>query len=208
MKTAEVEATKPRKRDYHHGSLKSSLLQAAIDVVVREGPQALSTTRLAADLGVTAPALYRHYASLRELQLAIFTHALRLLIDDMRAARASVKSPAGAPRAIAESIITYGDQHPGFYRLINELEITEERDKGTEAFNAKVELQGIIDEAFMAADPTLDKRRLRHHTLLMHFTIFGFVAVRANLPVDTSINDSFDRAYMRRKLVDFATDLS
>ena len=57
-------AVKPRPRSFHHGNLRQELLDAALAASDIEG---LSLRQLAASLGVTAAAAYRHFDSREDL---------------------------------------------------------------------------------------------------------------------------------------------
>lgn len=52
---------------YHHGNLKSALIEAGIDLIDREGEKALSLRRVAALCGVSQAAPYSHFQSKEDL---------------------------------------------------------------------------------------------------------------------------------------------
>ncbi len=54
---------------YHHGDLQQQAHQQALDIVREHGDSSISLRALAKQLGVSAPALYRHFAD-RESLLA------------------------------------------------------------------------------------------------------------------------------------------
>lgn len=194
-----------RKKDYHHGDLRQSLLDAGYDIVSKKGAAALTTKDLSSRLGVSAPALYRHYKNLRELLLGVYVLAMEGLLDCITAARAIADDPGDQPRLVAEAIIDYGDRNPHLYRLVNEIELFEETDGETEAFQIHLTLNKEIDEAFRAANPSIDSRALREKTLLMWFMIFGYVSVRRIQPKNSSVQDPDEGAALRAKLVRRAT---
>jgi len=55
------------------------ILKRACELYVTGGSEAVSMRRLASDLGVTAPALYRHYASKEQILLDVVMEAFGLL---------------------------------------------------------------------------------------------------------------------------------
>ena len=59
------------KDSYHHGDLAKALTAAALAVVEQGGPEAVSLRDLAASLGVSRAAPYRHFADRDELLAAV-----------------------------------------------------------------------------------------------------------------------------------------
>ncbi|EHJ59514.1 hypothetical protein NSU_3542 [Novosphingobium pentaromativorans US6-1] len=196
-----------RKKDYHHGNLRQSLLDTAYEIVSKDGAGALTTKDLSRRLGVSAPALYRHYRSLRELLLGVYALAMQELSARILAARAETCEPGDQPRRVAEAIIDFGDRNPHLYRLVNEMELVEEQDGDTEAYRLHIALNAEIDEAFRAANPGIEGSALREKTLLMWFMIFGYVSVRRIQPINSAVNDPQEGAALREKLIRRATML-
>lgn len=61
--------TLERKRsDYHHGSLRTSAIAAARTLVEQNGISALGLRKVAAMIGVTPTAIYRHFNNLEDLR--------------------------------------------------------------------------------------------------------------------------------------------
>ena len=56
---------------YHHGALRETLLAAAIEVVARQGADALSLRGLAQAVGVSSAAPYRHFPDRAALLAAV-----------------------------------------------------------------------------------------------------------------------------------------
>src|SRR5438132_123766 len=63
----------PRKRpaSYHHGDLRSALLAAALTMLKRTGPGALSLREVARKAGVSHQAPYHHFANREQLLAAL-----------------------------------------------------------------------------------------------------------------------------------------
>src|SRR5512138_3226229 len=74
--------TKPK---YHHGDLKNALIAAGIDILSKEGVQALSLRAVAQRAGVSHAAPYAHYADKQALIAAISTAGYQRLHDTLRA---------------------------------------------------------------------------------------------------------------------------
>jgi AcrR family transcriptional regulator len=89
---------------------------AAADLVDRDGADALSLARLAADLGVAPPSLYKHVGGLDDLvrRVAVLT-AERL--GDALAESAVGRSGRDALVALAGAYRSFAGEHPGTYAL-------------------------------------------------------------------------------------------
>ena len=86
---------------YHHGDLKSSLVEEALRVIRREGLDAFSLREVARRVGVSANAAYRHFEDKDALLGAVAAHGLGLLSRRMREAMEAVTTRGAGPRAVA-----------------------------------------------------------------------------------------------------------
>ena len=76
MKTHAV-LTEPK--PYHHGDLRRALLRAAVVILEREGPSALSLRAVAREAGVSPAAPYHHFKDKSELLNAVATEGFNRL---------------------------------------------------------------------------------------------------------------------------------
>ncbi len=67
------------KRGYHHGDLRAALLEAAREVLAKEGVEALTLREVARRAGVTHAAPYRHFADKEALLAAVATEGFAAL---------------------------------------------------------------------------------------------------------------------------------
>lgn len=110
--------------EYHHGDLRSAAIVAGRNLIEVGGLQALGIRRVAEKIGVTAPALYRHFASLEDLLLEISCHIraemgeLMLLHRDRVAkSRNSKRHEIEKFRAIGDAYIDFADKHPRLFEV-------------------------------------------------------------------------------------------
>jgi AcrR family transcriptional regulator len=97
-------ALRKRKGSYHHGNLRRALIDAALELIEKEGAAALSLRAAARRAGVSAAAPYRHFASREALLAAVAEEGFRLLGEKIRRAIAAHDDPA---RRLGESGIAY-----------------------------------------------------------------------------------------------------
>ena len=105
---------------YHHGNLRSALIRAALAALEHEGPSALSLRGLARAVGVSATAVYRHFANKDDLLAAIATEGFEGLSAEMIARLAQEPSADTLRRLVilGEGYVNYAVAHPAHYRLM------------------------------------------------------------------------------------------
>jgi AcrR family transcriptional regulator len=93
------------------------VVELALSLLAREGPVVLTMRRLAAELDLRAPSLYKHVASKAELELFIVEFGL---VELGSAAHAAVSDAAGSLGPVASLLVTYRRfalENPELYRL-------------------------------------------------------------------------------------------
>ncbi len=104
------------KRGYHHGDLRSALIQAGLTHLETQEADALSLRDLAREIGVSAPAIYRHFPNKDSLLRALAAKGLKMLAAEQTAA-----AEAGSPAALAASgqaYVRFAIRRPHLFRLI------------------------------------------------------------------------------------------
>lgn len=103
---------------YHHGELRSSLIEAADLILQRDGADALSLRAIAAEVGVSHMAPYSHFKNKKELIQAVTEMGFERLAETMIEA-------TQAPGAENNLVLTYGAAYlefainnPQLYRLM------------------------------------------------------------------------------------------
>lgn len=111
-------AVRPSRR-YHHGNLRQALLDAARDLVEREGAEALTLRAAARRAGVSQAAPYRHFADKRALLAGVAEEGFRALADGMRrAAAAHAADPLGRLQALGLAYVGFATGHPSHFRVM------------------------------------------------------------------------------------------
>jgi AcrR family transcriptional regulator len=86
----------PERRPYHHGNLRTALVDAAVARARLEGPDGLALRDIAADAGVTPSAAYRHVRDRDHLVALVAQVAREELARKMREAIDGVKASGDA----------------------------------------------------------------------------------------------------------------
>ena len=110
--------TTPSRRERLRAETVTEIKQAARRLLVAGGPAAISLRATARDLGMTAPALYRYFASLDALLLAIVTD----LFEDLRATVAEAATGDEEPLVrvghMARAFRRWSLAHPAEFALM------------------------------------------------------------------------------------------
>jgi AcrR family transcriptional regulator len=110
-----------KKRAYHHGDLARALVTAALDVIAKRGPEAFTLREVAAAVGVTHGAAYRHFADKEALLAAVAEEGYRGLAQKLAsAANATLAdpSPRGRIRALGGAYVEFAMARPAHYRVM------------------------------------------------------------------------------------------
>ncbi|HTN24907.1 MAG TPA: TetR/AcrR family transcriptional regulator [Solirubrobacteraceae bacterium] len=104
---------------YHHGNLRSALLQRAARTVDERGVQAISLRELARETGVSHAAPRRHFPDRQALLDALAEEGFERLGGDLRRA-IEAAGPAFRPRlhALAHAYIGFATSHPALLELM------------------------------------------------------------------------------------------
>lgn len=107
------------KQSYHHGDLRTALLDAALDVISDTGPQGLTIREVARRAGVSHAAPYRHFADKDELILAVVEQGFERMQAMMHEEQARAGDEAiGQFAASGLGYINFALQHPAYYRVM------------------------------------------------------------------------------------------
>jgi AcrR family transcriptional regulator len=72
-----VNMTGKREKDYHHGNVRSAIMQAAIDALKSQSLEAVSLRKLAQAIGVSHNAPYMHFSDKEALVACDLRRGLR-----------------------------------------------------------------------------------------------------------------------------------
>jgi AcrR family transcriptional regulator len=119
-------AKRVRKQGYHHGDLRRALLSAAIPLLRKGGPEALTMRALARAADVSPMAPYRHFADRAALVAAVADDGFKRLHVQLRAAaespeqtlREPQQTARGGLQAIALAYVQFAVAHPDEYRVM------------------------------------------------------------------------------------------
>ena len=92
------------------------VVERAAQIVDEHGLEELSLSRLAADLGVAPPSLYKHVSGMSDLVRGVSVRAVDELADRLAASVMGLAGP-DALRALADAYRGFAHAHPGLYPM-------------------------------------------------------------------------------------------
>jgi len=101
------------RKPYHHGDLRRALLDASIELLERDGPQALTLREVARRAGVSHAAPYRHFADKDELLAGIAEEGFVTLRRRMMEAADGAGSSIEALEQSGIAYVRLALEHPG-----------------------------------------------------------------------------------------------
>jgi AcrR family transcriptional regulator len=111
-------APKKPAKPYHHGDLRSALLEEALRTIQTQGVEHLTLRTVGEKLGVSRSALYRHFADKQALLATVGREGFRML----RQAIADAWEQNGRGRtgfaAMARAYVQFAVAHPSHYRVM------------------------------------------------------------------------------------------
>lgn len=111
---------RPKREAYHHGDLHAALVRAALQVVVRHGPDRVSLRALARQVGVSPRAPYRHFPTKEALLAAVATEAFQRYEERLDAAVALAgPDPLERFNARGRAYVAFAVEHPALFRAMN-----------------------------------------------------------------------------------------
>jgi len=97
--------------------MREKILACACDLYLTDGLDGFSMRKLARSLGVTAPALYKHYASKERVLLDVVGEAYRQLIQYLHQALQG-RTPEERFRLAGQGYLEFALRHPRFYEVL------------------------------------------------------------------------------------------
>ncbi len=96
---------------------REKILACACDLYLSDGLDGFSMRKLARSLGVTAPALYRHYASKERVLLDVVGEGYRQLIQYLHRALQG-RTPEERFRMAGDGYLEFAIRHPRYYEVL------------------------------------------------------------------------------------------
>jgi AcrR family transcriptional regulator len=111
-----ADAVPDRRRSYHHGSLRSALIDAGMALTREGGPDRVILREAARAAGVSHSAAYRHFADREALLAEVSRYARSELAAQMRRRIDRAADPVGRLVAVGTAYVDFALAEPGLFR--------------------------------------------------------------------------------------------
>jgi AcrR family transcriptional regulator len=111
MTTAATALADPKR--YHHGDLRRALLEAAMVIIERDGPGALTLRAVAREAGVSPAAPYHHFKDKGELLYAVAKEGFHRLKQAMSTVTGALNT-----HAMGVAYVEFAHANPALYRVM------------------------------------------------------------------------------------------
>jgi AcrR family transcriptional regulator len=185
------------KQSYHHGNLKESLVQAALQIVEKEGWHAITLRELSAQLGTSRSAIYRHFDSKESLMQAVIFAGFELLENTIAPiVHLHNKSVAERLNLMGHAYLEFALQHPNIYRMLFGHELQNEREEQCD-MNDETQATGFYALVGLLIEGQESGFFKKNDPLLQAITIWSMVHGIANLLIDghVHIQDNIEAIY-------------
>ncbi|MFT3660107.1 MAG: TetR/AcrR family transcriptional regulator [Gordonia sp. (in: high G+C Gram-positive bacteria)] len=135
---------------YHHGDLRASALTSAMAML--EAGEPFSLRAVARDVGVSAPALYRHFADRDALESALAAEGLRDLLTDLATDRQPMATAADLAD-LAVAYVAFALRRPALFRVMFGKPCDTENDERVAAADR---IHGLLEAAVAQAFPAAE----------------------------------------------------
>jgi AcrR family transcriptional regulator len=146
-----------RRRSYHHGSLRSALIDAGIALAREGGPDSVILREAARAAEVSHSAAYRHFADREALLAEVSRHARSELAAQMRRGVDRAADPISRLGAVGTAYIDFALTQPGLFRTAFGSHPTAGDDKRDPPTTRKVEAQTDSEEPYEILSQVLDQ---------------------------------------------------
>ena len=109
---------KKKARSYHHGDLKTAMIEAALQLVRKKGPRGFTLNEASRTAGVSVSAPYNHFRDKEALLVEIVLLGSRTLAMELQTAADSVASPREGLLAVYTAYVCFAKHHPDLFTVM------------------------------------------------------------------------------------------
>jgi AcrR family transcriptional regulator len=183
------ESAMRRRKPYHHGNLRETLLRAAIRLIAEVGPTAFTLREVARRAGVSHNAPYRHFRDRDDLMAAVAAQGFRELTQAMLEAAASQPNALDQLKGAGLAYVTFALRRPEHFTVMFDAPMSRRKhpDSAAAAEQAFSTLVGFVRASQEAGQ--LSSGDLHQMALLAWTMVHGIakLAITGRLPFHSSI---------------------
>jgi len=148
------------------------VIQAAISCLDKEGESALGVNRVARELGIKPPAIYKHLNGNAELRKAVILTIWRQFLDYCREKTEGITEPRGLFKAGGNANRDFAKLYPARYKVMMQYQLyPTDEDAGA----VIKEALGLFQQGIQGYD--LTENQLIDSMRMVNAAIYGFISV-------------------------------
>ncbi len=122
------------RRGYHHGNLKTALVEAALALIAEKGPTGFTFADAARQAGVSPAAPYRHFKDREQLIAETARRGYELFADMLEEAwDAGRPTPLSAFEAVGRAFLAFARNEPAYFTAMFEAGVSADSDPALKA---------------------------------------------------------------------------
>ena len=167
---------------------RQDVINAAIACVEKEGESALGVNRVARELGIKPPAIYKHLQGNAELKKAVAIAIYRLYFVHLNQKTAGINQARALLKAGGLATREFAQQHPGLYRVMVQFQLQPNDPESASIIKESQSMfQVLLDSQGLSSDKLIDTMRM------INSAILGFINLEQSglLTLPRSTDDSF-----------------
>lgn len=182
---------KPRDGRYHHGDLRSALIEEGLAQLDVKAPDAVSLREIARNVGVSATAVYRHFPDKAALLDALCGVGGERLADAFHEAMSEATDQRAAFRAMGRAYVKFALRNPSIFRLMMTQARKSDGERNALA-DATAKPFGMLSETLntlMPADASKTDRKIRRLQAWSMVHGLAMLMLDGQVPADEALVD-------------------
>ena len=165
-------------RAYHHGNLRQSLIDTALQVIEDKGHHALSLRDLAQGLGVSSAAPYRHFPDRDALLQACACEGVKRLREALLILTSGTEPAETKAREMCRAFLAFTENSPGLFMLIYDSGLIQQASDEDELGALLREIYETVARTLGACIAEQDSLLLQPRVIAMWSTLYGYARLR------------------------------
>ena len=187
---------KDESKNYHHGDLKTSLVEAVLELVGEKGPRGFSMNEASRRAGVSVAAPYKHFADKEALVAEVIQNGNELLESELRAACKNGRALHNQMLKVCLAYLRFARNHADYFSLMFGSEI--DKSKYPALQKSAMKAFGVLDE--LAREASRDEIQARERAVTCWALVHGLATLSAEGALTHASGTAFDETSFRKIL--------
>jgi AcrR family transcriptional regulator len=190
-------------RSYHHGDLRSALLEAALATVEKDGVEALSFRQLARIANVSPRAPYHHFRDKAELLATLAKRGFEALLAELDTSASGGGDSIDRLHRLVQTYLAFAGRSPKLYALLFMPGVTRPENLDLiepDAMACFERLRGALTDV----DPTAGSTAIHERALTVWSLLHGLVSLLAAGPLSRRLSSQADADLAARSAMKLA----